>query len=113
MQDCIFCKIIARDTPSEFIKESDNFIVVKDIQPQAPIHFLIISKKHIESISHLGEADQHLIGQMLYQAKLLAAEHGLAERGYKVVINCGQDGGQVVPHLHFHFLGGKKMAGLV
>ena len=113
MSDCIFCKIIAGQLPTEFVTESENFIVIKDIQPKAPIHFLIIPKKHIASLNELKESDQNLVGQMLCQAKVLALEHGLDKRGYKIIINSGQEAGQIVPHLHIHFLGGTKLAGLV
>lgn len=109
MPDCIFCKIVAKEISTELIREASEFIVIKDIQPKAPIHLLIIPKKHIPSLNEATEADQLLLGEMLQQAKLLALDYGLSGRGYKVLINCGREGGQVVPHLHFHFLGGQMM----
>lgn len=113
MTDCIFCKIAGQEVSTELVHQAEDFIVIKDIQPQAPVHFLIIPKKHISSLNEVKKSEQNLIGRMLYQAKLLAQDHGLSQRGYKVIVNCGSEGGQVVPHLHFHFLGGKKLTGLV
>jgi len=110
MSDCIFCKIIKKELPAELEEEKQNFIVIKDINPKAPIHFLLIPRKHIESITMLNEADKKLIGDILYETKHLAAKHGLTNKGYKVVVNCGKEGGQLVPHLHFHFLGGKDLS---
>lgn len=110
MKECIFCKIIEKELPAKLEGEKQNFIIVKDINPKAPVHFLLISRKHIESLTTLAEADKKLIGEMLYETKLLAAKQGLTDKGYKVVINCGKEGGQFVPHLHFHFLGGKDLS---
>ncbi|MBU0597706.1 histidine triad nucleotide-binding protein [Patescibacteria group bacterium] len=112
MNDCIFCKIINNEIPSEAVLNTDDFMVVKDIAPKAPIHLLILPKKHILSLAEIEEGDQLLTGKMLYITKKLASKFGLTERGFKIVINTGPDGGQLVPHLHFHFLGGKKMAEL-
>ncbi|MFA6098126.1 MAG: histidine triad nucleotide-binding protein [Patescibacteria group bacterium] len=109
MNDCIFCKIINKEIPATVINETDDFIVIKDIQPKAPIHLLIITKKHIQSLSHLEAGDQALMGKMVEQAKQLAEKSGLLQRGFKLVVNCGPEGGQLVPHLHFHFLGGEKL----
>jgi histidine triad (HIT) family protein len=106
MNDCIFCQIIAKQIPSELIKETPDYIVIKDIAPKAPTHLLIISKKHITSLNAADDADQNLLGAMLLASKSLAAQFGLSKRGFKVVINTGQEGGQLVPHLHVHFLGG-------
>jgi len=112
MRDCIFCKIVAKKIPAELIREAAEFIVIKDIQPKAPVHLLIIPKKHIPSMNEVTEADRQLLGQMLEEAKRLAVDYGLSGRGYKVVINCGREGGQMVPHVHFHFLGGQMVPGL-
>jgi histidine triad (HIT) family protein len=112
MADCIFCKIVRKEIPTELIHESEDFIVIKDINPQAPVHLLIISKEHIPSANELETRHQQLVGAMVLQAKELAILFGL-QAGYKLVINCGSDGGQVVPHLHIHMLGGQKLQGLV
>ncbi|MFA6552842.1 MAG: histidine triad nucleotide-binding protein [Patescibacteria group bacterium] len=111
MPDCIFCKIIRKDIPTELIYESEGFIVIKDISPQAPVHLLIITKEHIPSVDELAKRHQQLVGDMVLQARELAKIHSL-QNGYKLVVNCGPDGGQVVPHLHIHMLGGKKLSGL-
>lgn len=113
MTDCIFCKIIAHQVPAEFITETDRYVVIADASPKAPAHLLIIPKRHVVSLAEMPAGDQLLLGEMLFEVKHLAQKFGLAERGYKVVINCGQDGGQVVPHLHIHFLGGTRLGGLV
>jgi len=112
MADCIFCKIVHKEIQTELIHESEGFIVIKDISPQAPVHLLIISKEHIPSLDELEPRHQQLVGAMVLQAKELAAVFGLPS-GYRLVVNCGPDGGQVVPHLHIHMLGGQKIAGLV
>jgi len=109
MDDCIFCKIVRQEIPAELVQEEKDFIVFKDINPQAPIHLLLIPKKHIESLAKLDKDDQLLIGTILFATKSLAERYGISDRGYRVVINCGLEGGQLVPHLHFHFLGNKKL----
>jgi histidine triad (HIT) family protein len=109
MADCIFCQIISKKIPSELIADAENFIVIKDINPKAPVHFLIIPKEHIISLEQTTEAHTVLLGSMLLYCQSLAKKLRLSARGYKVVINTGSEGGQLVPHLHFHFLGGKKL----
>ena len=110
MQDCVFCNIIKRTIDSKILFEDEDLIVINDIFPKAPLHFLVIPKKHVESVNHLEDADVLLAGKLLLAAKRVAKENGIAERGYKLVINVGPDGGQVVHHLHLHVLGGKKFA---
>jgi histidine triad (HIT) family protein len=106
--DCIFCSIIAGKTPSTKIAENENIIVIKDIAPKAPIHYLIIPKKHMADIQSLDKDDTLLAGQMIMMAKELAKD--LPEPGaFRLVINSGADVGQCVFHLHIHFLAGKKM----
>jgi histidine triad (HIT) family protein len=107
--DCIFCKIAAGEIPSEFIYQDDEFVAFNDIHPQAPTHILIIPKKHIVSIAELADQDVPLAGRMLAVAKEVAVQAGVAEKGYRLVINNGPDGGQVVMHMHMHLLGGRKM----
>ncbi len=112
MEDCIFCKIIKKEILSEIIFEDDEIIVFKDTRPKAKFHFLIVPKKHIESVNQIGEEDAGLAGKMIYRAKLAAKDNGFNESGYKLIFNCGKDGGQVVGHLHLHVLGGEPLGGL-
>ena len=105
--DCIFCKIVAGEIPSEFLYQDEEVIAFRDINPIAPTHLLIVSKKHIPSLLHLTDAEAPLVGHMVKVANRLAREHGVAESGYRLAINCGKEGGQLVPHLHMHLLGGR------
>jgi len=107
--DCIFCKIVAGEIPSEFLYQDEEVIAFRDINPIAPTHLLIVSKKHIPSLLHLTDAEAPLIGHMVNVANQLAREHGVADSGYRLVINCGKEGGQLVPHLHLHLLGGRVL----
>ena len=107
MSDCIFCKIAAGDIPSSKIYEDDDVIAFKDIHPQAPVHFLIVPKKHIVSLAETQSADEPLLGKMLGLVRKLAKEQG-CDNGFRVIINTGRDGGQEVPHLHIHVLGGPR-----
>lgn len=111
--NCIFCKIVKKEIPTEFVFEDDELVIFRDIQPKAKFHLLITPKKHILSVNEVEESDAKLIGKMVYQAKLAARELGFAESGYKLIFNCGEDGGQMVLHLHLHLLGGEKLAGTV
>ena len=105
---CIFCQIINHEMPAERVFENEKMIAIKDIKPSAPIHILIIPKKHIESIACLDEGDISLIGDLVWRAKKIAEELGVAEKGYKLIFNTGQEGGQIVPHIHLHLLAGKQ-----
>ncbi|MFC1937763.1 histidine triad nucleotide-binding protein [Chloroflexota bacterium] len=109
--DCIFCQIAAGKVPSDILYRDDDVVAFRDIHPQSPIHLLIIPKKHIASVIDLSEADLHLIGHMVNVANQLARKEGVAEKGYRLVINYGEHGGQVVQHLHLHLLGGRRLAG--
>jgi histidine triad (HIT) family protein len=109
MSDCIFCKIAAGEIPSKKIYEDDELLAFHDITPQAPVHFLVIPKRHIPNIMELESRDQALLGRILFKAQELAAELGCAERGARFVINCKADGGQTVAHLHCHVLGGRSL----
>jgi len=106
---CIFCQIAAGEIPSEFIYEDDEFVAFNDIHPQTPVHILIIPRKHIVSIAELVDEDVPLIGRMMSVSKRIAEDAGVAEKGYRLVINTGADGGQVIMHIHMHLLGGLKM----
>ncbi|MCV6639177.1 histidine triad nucleotide-binding protein [Candidatus Albibeggiatoa sp. nov. NOAA] len=109
--DCIFCKIVAGEIPSEQVYSDDKVIVFKDISPKAPVHLLLIPREHIESLQELQEQHQDLMGHMMVLLPKLAKEQGL-ENGFRTVINTGSDGGQVVYHLHIHLLGGKRYSDL-
>ena len=102
--DCIFCKVINKEKSADFVYESDKFIVIKDINPKAPIHLLIIPKKHIHSVNHFEESDKELIGEMILYTKKIAEEKNL--EGYKLLINVGRKAGQMVDHIHIHLLSG-------
>ena len=105
MSDCIFCRIVAGEIPSRKIYEDDDILAFHDIQPAAPIHFLVIPKKHIASLGDADAADAALLGKLLVVAARLARENG-CEQGFRTIINTGRVGGQEVPHLHIHILGG-------
>ena len=107
--DCIFCKIAAGEIPGNILYQDEDVIAFPDINPIAPTHQLIITRKHIPSLLDLTEDDTPLIGKMTRAANQLAREQGVAESGYRLVINCGADSGQMVPHLHMHLLGGRKL----
>ncbi|MDO4661677.1 MAG: histidine triad nucleotide-binding protein [Tissierellia bacterium] len=107
--DCVFCKIINGEIPSNIIYEDQKVIAFKDQNPQAPIHFLVIPKKHIESNDKLEDSDKELIGHIFTVIRDLAREFGISEDGYRIVNNTGEDGGQSVAHMHFHVLGKRSM----
>lgn len=108
MADCIFCMIANKDIPSKVAYEDEKIMVFHDLEPQAPVHVLIIPKKHIASLDDLSEEDTQLMGYVMLKVKDIAQELGL-ENGYRLVNNCGEDGMQTVKHLHFHLLGKRKM----
>ncbi len=110
MEDCIFCKIIKGEIPSEKIYEDDMLFSFKDIEPAAPVHVLIIPKKHIDSINDLTEEDSKIIAHIYLVAKQIAVKLGIDEKGYRIVTNCGEEAGQTVHHVHFHLLGGRSFA---
>jgi len=109
IMDCLFCKIINREIPSEIVYEDEKFFVFKDINPIAPVHILIIPKKHIHSINHLEVEDKELIGELFLTAKKIAKDLKIIESGYRLVFNVGKEAGQTVDHLHLHLIGGKKL----
>ena len=109
MNDCVFCNIANKSLASEFLFENDRLIVIRDILPKAPVHLLIIPKDHIPSINHIADGYQDLVGEMIYTAKKMGEKFGIGETGYKLIFNVGRDGGQVIPHLHLHLLGGKQL----
>lgn len=111
MENCIFCKIAAGIIPSSKIFEDDRVFAFRDIHPQAPTHILIIPKKHYADLEELDLRDQQLTGYLLHVAVRLARDEGIEQKGYRVAINCGPEGGQVVQHVHLHLLGGRALAG--
>ena len=108
-EDCIFCKIVQGEIPTEFLYQDEEAVAFRDINPAAPIHLLVVSRKHIPSLMDLTEDDLSLIGHMTGIANRLAVEQGITGSGYRLVINCGTGAGQTVPHLHMHLLGGRQL----
>ena len=106
---CLFCKIISKEIPSDIVYEDENIIAFNDIDPMAPVHVLIIPKKHIESINDLEKKDAVLMGEMILVAKNIAKELQISENGYKLLFRTGEHGGQEVPHIHLHLVGGAKL----
>jgi histidine triad (HIT) family protein len=110
MSDCLFCKIIAGQIPGAFLHQDDEVVALRDINPQAPLHALIIPRRHIATLNDLTPEDDALVGEMTRRAAAIANEHGHAERGYRTVFNCNADAGQTVFHIHLHVLGGRRLA---
>ena len=105
---CVFCRIVARESPADIEYDDDLVLAFKDLYPKAPVHLLIIPKRHIESIARLEPGDDALVGQCVRVARLLAERAGYGERGYRLSCNTGPEGGQVVYHLHFHLTAGRR-----
>lgn len=108
-EECIFCRIVAGEVPGDIVYQDEDFLAFRDISPQAPTHLLIIPKIHITSSVELTEEQQELAGRLIIIAKNLAEKEGIDKRGYRLVINCGPHGGQAVPHLHLHLIGGRRL----
>ncbi|MEJ2383421.1 MAG: histidine triad nucleotide-binding protein [Xanthomonadales bacterium] len=109
MADDLFLKIIEREIPADIVYETDDLLAFRDISPQAPTHILIIPKEHIRTVNDLDERHAELVGQMFLVAADLARKEGFSEDGYRLVMNCGDQGGQAVYHIHLHLLGGRQM----
>ena len=107
MSDCIFCKIVSGEIPSDIVYESDSVVAFNDLNPQAPFHVLIVPKKHIPTLNDMTEEDRELIGGILLTASHLAKENGFSEVGYRTLFNCNRGAGQTVFHVHLHLLGGR------
>lgn len=107
--DCLFCKIVNKEIPSEIVYEDKEVLAFKDIHPAAPVHILVIPKKHIASVVELKQEDELIIGKIYTVINKIAKQEGFAENGFRIIVNCGKDGGQEVGHLHFHILAGKKL----
>jgi histidine triad (HIT) family protein len=109
MTECLFCRIIAGEIPGQFLHQDDTLIAIRDVNPQAPLHVLIIPTRHIQTLNDLGPSDDALVGSMVRLAARIAAEHGLADRGYRTVFNCNREAGQTVFHIHLHLLAGRGL----
>lgn len=109
MSDCIFCKIASGDIPGDVVYQDDRVIAVNDIDPKAPVHILIMPKKHIPSLNEIDDSNKDIMAHILTVAANLAKAKGVAEKGYRIVNNCGVQGGQSVEHIHFHLLGGRSL----
>jgi len=109
MEDCIFCKIAAGEIPADKIYEDDTVVAFRDLSPQAPTHVLVIPRKHIATLNDLQPEDEAILGRMYGAAREIAVREGVAEPGYRTVVNCNEAGGQAVFHIHLHLLGGRMM----
>jgi len=109
LKDCLFCKIAAGEMETDFVYQDKKVVVFKDLNPQAPVHLLIVPKKHISDLNNLQSEDNELIGHIYQVAKKMAAKYDVSDSGYRLVSNCGDDGGQTVYHIHFHLLGGREL----
>jgi histidine triad (HIT) family protein len=107
--DCIFCRIASGEIPSKILYRDDEVFVFPDINPLTPVHLLVVPLKHIPSLAHMVAADTPLVGKMVRVANQIAKEQGLSEKGYRLTINSGADAGQLVPHLHMHLMGGRRL----
>ncbi len=110
---CVFCKIVKKEIPAKVVYEDEKVMAFHDINPQAPVHVLVIPKEHIPTLNDLEEKHKELIGHIFLVIKEIAKELGIAESGYRVLVNCNRDGGQEIYHLHFHLLGGKPLGPMV
>ena len=110
MADCLFCRISAGEVPATRVHEDDLVLAIRDVSPQAPVHVLLMPREHVVSARELGEADGAMLGRLFEVAARIAADEGVADDGYRLVTNVGREAGQSVSHLHFHLLGGRRMA---
>ena len=110
MADCLFCSIAAGDIPCTEVFSDDEFLAFRDIDPKAPTHVLVIPRRHVGSLAELTDGDAGLLGRLVVRATAIAKDEGLNPGGYRLVINCGEDGGQTVDHLHLHLLGGRSLS---
>jgi histidine triad (HIT) family protein len=106
---CLFCKIVAGEIPAKRVHEDDELVAFEDIKPEAPVHVLIIPKRHIATLNDVQASDDQLVGSMMRRAALIAAERGINDSGYRTVMNCNSQAGQTVFHIHLHLLGGRRM----
>lgn len=109
MNDCIFCKIAAGEIPADIVYDDGEVLAFRDINPEAPVHLLLIPRRHIATLNDLSEADAALVGRLYLAGQRIAAKLGVAENGYRTVINCNRDAGQLVFHIHMHLLAGREL----
>jgi len=109
IMDCIFCRIISGEIPSDILYQDEQVVAFRDINPKATVHLLLVPRKHIKSVAELSEDEASIMGHLVTVANRLAREAGISEKGYRLVVNSGPEGGQEVPHLHLHLLGGRQM----
>ena len=107
--DCVFCRIVAGEIPADILYQDKDVIAFRDVHPQAPTHVLIVPKTHIPSLLQFSDEHRQLIGRLVLVANDIAGREGVSKGGYRLSASCGSDGGQVVPHVHFHLLGGRKL----
>lgn len=110
LMSCLFCKIVAGEIPAKRVHEDELLVAFEDIKPEAPVHILIIPKRHFPTLNDVGAGDEQILGAMLRRAALIAEERGVATSGYRTVMNCNSQAGQTVFHIHMHLLGGRPMA---
>ena len=109
MTNCLFCRIVQKEIPASVVYEDDDLVVFNDINPQAPLHVLVVPKRHIATVNDLAHGDEALVGTLVRRAAAIATERGYAERGYRTVFNCNAEAGQTVFHLHLHLLAGRAL----
>jgi histidine triad (HIT) family protein len=111
--DCVFCRIVAGEIPADIVYQDKALLAFRDINPQAPTHILIVPKSHIASLADITAKHQALMGRIILLARDLAEKEGISDRGYRLSVSMGADGGQLVPHVHFHLLGGRKLSDML
>ena len=109
MLECVFCNILSGKTPAEFVYENERIVAFRDINPQAPVHVLVVPRKHIPTTNDVQPEDAELLGEMILVARQVAEKEGIAESGYRLVMNCNENSGQEIYHLHLHVLGGRRL----
>ena len=107
--DCLFCKVVRKEIPGQIVHEDDELVAFRDVNPQAPLHVLIVPRRHIATLNDLAPEDDALVGSMFRRAAAIATQHGYAERGYRTVFNCNREAGQSVFHIHLHLLAGRGL----
>jgi len=107
--DCLFCKIIAKELPADFIYEDEHIVAFKDINPIAPVHILIVPRKHMKDNNEFMKEDEHIAGRFFTLVRELAEQEGISEDGYRIFMNTGKHGKQIIPHMHLHLIGGRQL----